>query len=79
MLTNWRRLTVWNMRFPDPDSPGAILSDRVKIAHVYFKGWFLIDFIALIPFDIMSQLFEDYGLANLSAFKIVKVRQRLET
>ena len=30
-----------------------VVSDPVKIAIHYFKGWFLIDLVAAIPFDLM--------------------------
>lgn len=33
-----------------------IVDDRKTIAIKYFKGWFLIDVLSILPFDLLAQL-----------------------
>ena len=32
-----------------------VISNSMKIAVHYFKGWFLIDLVAAVPFDLLVQ------------------------
>ena len=44
---------VINFRTTYVNKNDEIVSDAGKIALHYFKGWFLIDVVAAIPFDLM--------------------------
>lgn len=41
------------------DQKGEVVSDPAKIAKNYLKGWFVIDVMAAIPFDLLM-----FGLAS---------------
>lgn len=41
------------------DQKGEVVSDPAKIAKHYLKGWFVIDVLAAIPFDLLM-----FGLAT---------------
>ena len=42
------------------------MSDKTRIAIHYFKGWFLIDLLAAVPFDILiTHDSTVYGLNNM--------------
>lgn len=43
-------LVIFNSAFHDGEY--RIIEDRKKIASVYIKSWFLVDILAIIPFDI---------------------------
>jgi hypothetical protein len=34
-----------------------MIDDRVRIAKQYFKSWFMIDFLSILPFDIIANWF----------------------
>ena len=38
---------------PVPDHSGELIRDRRKIARKYLLSWFVIDFVTIIPFDIL--------------------------
>ena len=43
-----------------------VVSDKTRIAIHYFKGWFLIDLLAAVPFDILiTHDSTVYGLNNM--------------
>ena len=43
-----------------------MVSDKTRIAIHYFKGWFLIDLLAAVPFDILiTHDSTVYGLNNM--------------
>lgn len=42
---------IFNSAFHDDDF--NIVEDRKKIAMMYIQGWFIIDLLAIIPFDIL--------------------------
>ena len=59
-----------------------IVDDRSVIACRYAKGWFLIDIVAIIPFDVLIKLFatasgnynEMIRIARLGRlYKLVKI------
>jgi len=37
------------------NSNDEVISNSMKIAVHYFKGWFLIDLVAAVPFDLLVQ------------------------
>lgn len=42
-----------NFRTTYVASNDEIISDPVRIAYHYLKGWFLIDLVAAVPFDLL--------------------------
>jgi len=36
---------------------GELISDRKKIALIYLKGWFWIDFVSCAPVELILELF----------------------
>jgi hypothetical protein len=42
-----------------------IIEDRKKISITYLKGWFLVDIIAIIPFDVILNSGQYNGLARV--------------
>lgn len=53
-------IVIFNTALQDED--GEIIEDRYKIASTYLKGWFLIDLIAIIPFELMFRKGESANL-----------------
>lgn len=46
-------LVNFNLAYENEDF--VTIDDRSKIAKEYLKGWFAIDFLAIVPFDIVLQ------------------------
>lgn len=46
-----------NFRTTYVNANDEVVSDPGKIAVHYFKGWFIIDLVAAIPFDLLLYLF----------------------
>ncbi len=61
ILINFRTTYVEN---------GEVVSDQKKIANNYVKGWFVIDAIAAIPFDLL--LFGS-GTSDVSGVRRIRV------
>lgn len=55
------------------DEGFKIVDDFKEIARDYTSGWFLIDFVALIPFDIIFRGIDDEGLDSVSLVRIAKL------
>lgn len=53
----------------DTKNPGLFVRDRVKIAKMYFQGWFLVDLISVLPFDAMTLAIN----MNTSKIRVVKL------
>ena len=55
-----------------------VISNKTRIAIHYFKGWFLIDLLAAVPFDILitksSSGVEVYGMETSLDSDIKQVR-----
>jgi hypothetical protein len=43
------------------DETFQVIDDRKTIACNYFKGWFSIDLIAIIPFDVFLEVLVENG------------------
>tara|TARA_B100000700_G_scaffold175534_1_gene193870 strand:- start:365 stop:529 length:165 start_codon:yes stop_codon:yes gene_type:complete len=39
---------------------------------VYFRGWFVIDLVAILPFDIAGCVANDPAVSNWSAIRLVR-------
>ena len=50
------------LAYPDPKQGNRLVKDRKRIVHIYLHGWFGIDAISLIPFDIFGLVRLLYGL-----------------
>ena len=44
---------IFNSAYQDEDF--RIVDDRKQIAKVYLKGWFMVDILAIVPFDLIFQ------------------------
>lgn len=66
-----------NFRFAIYDSEGRIIDKKKQIAISYFKGWFLVDIIAIIPFDKMFRVSGYNGLTRIlklpKLYKLIKM------
>ena len=51
MLFFFDILIIFNTAFYNDDMD--LIDNRKKIAKVYLKGWFFIDFLAILPFDVI--------------------------
>lgn len=43
-----------------------LIEDRKKISCSYLKGWFMIDFLAIVPFDLIIRSSQYNGLARIA-------------
>lgn len=54
-----------------------VIEDRATIAKDYLKGWFAVDLIAILPFDLMASSGESTRLVRMSRlgriYKILKL------
>jgi len=61
------------------DNRKQFIDDRKVIAALYLKGWFLIDFLAIVPIDIILSSFnynEAIRLARIGRlYKLVKINK----
>lgn len=46
------------------DEDAQIIKDRATIAYNYITGWFLVDFVAIIPFEALYQKGEGANLVR---------------
>ena len=53
------------------DEQELLVTDLYLIARNYLRGWFPIDFVSTVPFDLIAELV--LGSSGSSAFKIIKV------
>ena len=72
-------IVIFNSAFYTVDLD--IVDDRKKIFLNYFKGWFLIDLLAIIPFDYILNASSFNSLARVARFgrlyKLVKLTRLL--
>lgn len=70
---------IFNSAFYTEDMD--IVQDRWKIAISYAKGWFLVDFIAIVPFDVILNATSFNSLVRVARFgrlyKLVKLTRLL--
>ena len=57
---------------------GQWIYDQGKIAHNYVRGWFAIDFISLLPFDLISVLATSPEVRKLKAVRVVRLFRLLK-
>lgn len=74
-------IVIFNSAFYDEEM--NLVEDRGQIACTYLSGWFLIDFLAVIPFDVILQNFNSnlYSLVRIARFgrfyKLIKLTRLL--
>ena len=61
---------AFNSAFYDEDY--KVIDDRKIIARTYLKGWFLIDFFAIIPFEFLFKSLTNLGEYN-GIIKIIRL------
>ena len=60
------RQSIYNFSTTYVSKNDEVVSDKTRIAIHYFKGWFLIDLLAAVPFDILiTHDSTVYGLNNM--------------
>mmetsp|Transcript_27390 Transcript_27390/g.89649 ORF Transcript_27390/g.89649 Transcript_27390/m.89649 type:complete len:686 (+) Transcript_27390:150-2207(+) len=52
---------------------GTWIADRHKIASHYFRGYFWIDFISILPFDSIGLIYESDALADLKVLRLTRL------
>lgn len=60
------------LMFYDEDS-GRWVYDKSIIAKRYLRGWFLIDIVSIIPFDVISAVSGEDSLQQFQAFRTVRL------
>jgi len=55
------------------DQNNNLIMDKPKIATKYLKGWFLLDFVALFPFDIIIKLISDQEDQGTTSNKLLRL------
>eukprot|EP00201_Polytomella_parva_P007092 CAMPEP_0175083354 /NCGR_PEP_ID=MMETSP0052_2-20121109/27331_1 /TAXON_ID=51329 ORGANISM="Polytomella parva, Strain SAG 63-3" /NCGR_SAMPLE_ID=MMETSP0052_2 /ASSEMBLY_ACC=CAM_ASM_000194 /LENGTH=211 /DNA_ID=CAMNT_0016354785 /DNA_START=1 /DNA_END=632 /DNA_ORIENTATION=+ len=60
-----------NFRTAYYDSKGRLVSERGRIARHYARTWFLLDFICVVPYDLLTQ----GTMSFLSMLKILRVAE----
>lgn len=68
---------VLNFFFAYHNQDYEMIDDKKEIAKSYLKGWFIIDFLAIIPFDKMFRVEGYNGLARIlrlpKIYKLIKM------
>jgi len=65
--------------FPLRTSYGYVLEHRLsEIARAYFKSWFLIDFLSILPFDMVGFLVDSSDVRQLKFLKVVRLLRLLK-
>jgi len=54
------------------------LRDKRQIRNRYLKGWFTIDIVSIIPFDIVGVASNDESIQKLKAFRIIRLLRLLK-
>jgi hypothetical protein len=53
---------------------GELVTDRRRIQWAYFTGWFSIDFVSIVPFDLANIVGPaDSGLEDLKILKVIRL------
>lgn len=68
---------VLNFFFAYYDKDFNIIDDRKKIAVIYLKSWFFVDFFAIFPFDIIFQVGQYNSMTRIlklpKLYKLIKM------
>ena len=56
-----------------------LVKDLRKIRSRYFCGWFIIDLVSILPFDVLSQIFEDQPwLTQMKTVRVIRLLRLLK-
>jgi potassium voltage-gated channel Eag-related subfamily H protein 7 len=55
------------------EKKGELVTDRRRIVKAYLFGWFPIDFISVVPFDIANVVGDNEAVADLKILKVVRL------
>lgn len=56
----------------------VMLKDRSLIRQQYFRGWFIIDFISIIPYDMAGYVFSSTAVQQLKTLRMVRCLRLLK-
>lgn len=51
---------------------GQLITSRTAIARRYFRGWFWIDLMSILPFDVVGLLVESAAVGQLKILRVVR-------
>ena len=57
--------------------PGEYISDKSEIAKSYIKGWFFIDLLTSLPFQILERIGDSSALGNTKMLRIMRLPRLL--
>jgi potassium voltage-gated channel Eag-related subfamily H protein 7 len=55
-----------------------MVRDRKNIAVHYLKGWFIIDFVSILPFDLVALVAKSETLSKAKALKVIRLLRLLK-
>ena len=57
---------------------GAMVRDTRKIRQHYLRGWFVLDLVSILPFDIVSFALKDGALGKMKVLRVVRLMRLLK-
>ena len=57
---------------------GGYVVEHRLIAKNYLTGWFIIDFVSILPFDTLGMVMESEDISQLKIFRIVRLARLLK-
>jgi len=60
------------------DEGGMWIRDRPRIRRHYLRGWFTIDLVSILPFDIVSFALQDGALGKMKVLRIIRLLRLLK-
>ena len=57
---------------------GGYVVEHKLIAKNYLTGWFVIDFVSILPFDTLGMVMESDDISQLKIFRIVRLARLLK-
>ena len=55
-----------------------LVKNFVKIRHNYFHGWFGVDFVSVVPFDLIGMVFRSATLQRLKVIRVIRLLRLLK-
>ena len=62
----------------DPQINGRLVKDLDKIRSHYLRTWFTVDFVSIVPFDLLSDLGNSSALEKLGVIRMVRLLRLLK-
>jgi hypothetical protein len=60
------------------EQTGQYIKSPGVIAIQYFKGWFFLDFISVLPFELLGFMSAGGGVADLKILRVVRLARLLK-